>query len=74
MAIEHLNRLEEKIGWGLNFNIDITWTQDKVKVTDLKKLSKRQFLELLKKLMARHTFCSDKIINVKGIHRVLWKL
>ena len=27
--------LQQKIKWGINFNIHITWTQDKVKITNL---------------------------------------
>ena len=49
MAIENLKYLQKNISWGINFNIDITWTQDKVKVTILKKLPQIQILEFKKK-------------------------
>ena len=61
---------------GINFKIHITWTQDKVKVTILKKLPKIQILEFKKNLNMRQTFWSWLIrcVNMKWIWLVLWKI
>ena len=49
VVIENLKRLQETFRWVINFNIDITWAQDKVKVTNLKKLSNIQIWNLKKR-------------------------
>ena len=70
IAIEDLKRLQEKLRWGINFRIDITWTQDKVKVTNLRKLPNIPILEFLKQLNTRHIIfwsCLIRCINMKWI-------
>ena len=53
-----------------------TWTQDKVKVTILKKLSKIEIFKIFKNLNMWHTFWSWLIrcANMKWIRLVLWMI
>ena len=74
MAIEKAKHLEEDLRWGINFNIDITWTQGKVNVKNLKKLPKK--IKIFKTFNTQHTFwsCLIRYMKMKWIHQVLWKL
>ena len=59
-----------------DFMLDPKSKQDKVKVTNLKNLTKFWTFELWKILYTRHTFwsCLIRCVNMKLIWQVLWKI